>query len=121
MLGSEGGSKADFKLDCRTWRKLYVESLLEIGAERLLSALAATEIAVFPRLWELAADRDASDPFCAPVAPRCSVRSRSTQIREHRVFQNAAERRIVNSQSLPILDVSELLELIHKITDAAAG
>jgi hypothetical protein len=52
---------------------------------------------------------------------RCSVRSRSTQIGEYRVFQHAAERRIVNSQSLPILDVTELLELIHKVVDAAAG
>ncbi len=51
----------------------------------------------------------------------CSVRSRSKQIGEYRVFQNAAERRIVNPQSLPILDVSELLELIHKITDPASG
>jgi len=62
-----------------------------------------------------------SDLFCAQVAPRCLVQSRSKQIGEYRVFQNAAERRIVNPQSLPILDVSELLELIHEITDPAAG
>ena len=32
----------------------------------------------------------------------------------------AAERRIVNPQSLPVLDVPDLLELIHEVTDAAA-
>jgi hypothetical protein len=42
------------------------------------------------------------------------------QIGEYRVFQYAAERRIVNSQSFPILDIAELLELIHKVVDAAS-
>jgi hypothetical protein len=50
-----------------------------------------------------------------------SVRSRSSQIGEYRVFQNHAERGIVNSQSLPIFDVTELFELIHKVVDAASG
>ena len=27
----------------------------------------------------------------------------------------------MNSQSLPVLDVTELLELIHKVADAASG
>jgi hypothetical protein len=43
------------------------------------------------------------------------------QFGKYGVFQNAAERRIVNPQSPPILDVSKLLELIHKVADAAAG
>jgi len=72
-----------------------------------------------PAPLELAADRDASGLFCAQVAPGGSVRSRSMQFGEYRVFQNATERRIVNSQSLPILDVSEVLELIHKYRPAA--
>ena len=81
----------------------------------------ATETADFQRLWELVAGQNASGLFCAQVAPRCSVRSRSKQIGEDRVFQNASERRIVNSQFLPILDVTELLEFIHEVTDAASG
>jgi len=50
-----------------------------------------------------------------------SVRPRGTQIGEYRVFQDRAERGIVNSQSLSILDVSELLKFIHEVTDAAAS
>ena len=50
-----------------------------------------------------------------------SARSSSMQFGKYGVFQNAAERRIVNPQSPPILDVPELLELIHKVADAAAG
>src|SRR4029077_6612416 len=105
----------------RAWPKPYAEALLETDSERLLAILAVTETAVFQRLWELVAGQNASGLFCAQVAPRCLVRSRSKQIGEYRVFQNAAERRIVNQQSLPILDISELLELIHEITDPAAG
>src|SRR6266849_2520246 len=112
---------ADFKLNLRAWRKPYVDSLSEIGSERLLTTLSATQTAVFQRLWELVAGQNAPGLFCAQVAPRCSVQSSSQQIGEYRIFQNAAERRIVNPQSLPILDVSELLELIHEITDSAAG
>ena len=51
----------------------------------------------------------------------CSVRPRSRQFGKDRVLQNAAERRIVNPQLFPILDVPKLFELIHKMTDAAAG
>ena len=110
-----------YKLNCTAWPEPYAEVLLETASEGLLKILAATEITVFKRLWELVAGQSASVLFCAQVAPRCSVRSRSKQIGEDRVFQNAAERRIVNSQSLPILDVTELLELIHEVADAASS
>ena len=39
------------------------EALLEADSERLLKTSAATETAVFQRLWEFAADQDASDCF----------------------------------------------------------
>jgi hypothetical protein len=74
-----------------------------------------------PSRTEFAADRNAAGLFCARAAPRRSARSSNTQFGKYRVFQNAAERGIVNSQSLPILDVPELLELIHEVADAAAG
>jgi hypothetical protein len=68
------------------WHKPDAEALFEIGSGRLLTTLAATEIPVLQRLWELAAYQDASGLFCVQVVPRCSARSRITQIREHRVL-----------------------------------
>ena len=87
--------------------------MLEIEAERLLTALVAIEITIFHHIleWMLA---NASGLFCAQAAPRRSARSGSAQFGEYRVFQNAAERGIVNSQSLPILDVSSFLNLFIK-------
>ena len=73
----------------------------------------------------LANDKGYSRQFGRPVlrtsCARRSARSSSMQFGKYGVFQNAAERRIVNPQSPPILDVSKLLELIHKVADAAAG
>ena len=96
MLPAEEGRTLSYKLNCPAWPKPNDEDLLEIGCERLLTILAATEIAVFQCLWELAAGQGASGLFCRQVTPKCSVRSRSMQFGEYRVFQNAAERRIVN-------------------------
>jgi hypothetical protein len=100
MLASEAGSTVNYKLSSSAWRKPYAEDLLETDSDRLLTVL---------------------DSHRNSSLRRCSVRPGSMQIGEYRVFQNAAKRGIVNSQSLPILDVPELLELIHKITDPAAG
>ncbi len=55
-----------YKLNCLVWPKPYAEDLLETDSEGLLKISVSTEIAVFQRLWELAADRDASGPFCCP-------------------------------------------------------
>jgi hypothetical protein len=75
MPASEEGSTVNYKLNCLPWHKPSAEVLLETDSERLLTILAATEMAVFQRLCEFAPDQDASALFCAPVAPRCSVRS----------------------------------------------
>ncbi len=87
----------------------------------IVDNIGAKEIEVSQHFWELVADQDASGQFCAQFAGRCSARSRSTQLGEHRVLQDPGQRRTVNSQSLPILDVPSLLELIHKITNPAPG
>jgi hypothetical protein len=81
----EGGTGSD-KLNSLAWRKPYAEPFSEIGSERLLTTLAGMEIEVFQRLWGFVAGQDASGLFCSQVAPRYSVRSRSTQIGEYRVF-----------------------------------
>jgi hypothetical protein len=64
MLASEGGSTMSYKLNYPAAHKPYVEALLETDSERLLTILAATEMAVFQRLWELAAAQDAPALFC---------------------------------------------------------
>jgi hypothetical protein len=69
MLALEADSAMDYKLNCSVWRRPYAEVLLAIRFERLLTILAATEIAVFQRLRELAADQDATSLFCGQVAP----------------------------------------------------
>ncbi len=77
----------NYKLNCPAWYKPYAEILFETDFDRLLTILVAgTEAAVFQRHWESVADRAASRLFCVRVAPRCSARSRSTQIGEHRVL-----------------------------------
>jgi hypothetical protein len=57
----------NYKLSSLAWRKPYAEDLLETDSERLLTVLAATEIAVFQQLSELAADKDGAALFCAQV------------------------------------------------------
>ena len=86
MLSSEEGSTVNYELNCPAWYKPYAEVLFETDFERLLTILAIPEVAIFQRHWESAADRDASRLFCDRVAPRCSTRSSSTQIGEHRVL-----------------------------------
>jgi hypothetical protein len=86
MLPAEEGDTMNYKLDCPAPHTPYADALLETDPGKLLTILAATEVAVFQHLWELAADQDASGLFCAQVAPRCSAQSRSTQIGEHRVL-----------------------------------
>ena len=49
------------KLDVPAWHRAYGESLLETNPEILAKSLAATEVAIFKRLLELAACGDASD------------------------------------------------------------
>jgi hypothetical protein len=51
------------KLNCPAWPKPDAEDLFETESEGLLKIPAATEIAIFQRLWEFAADRDASGCF----------------------------------------------------------
>ncbi len=68
MLPSEEGGTVNYKQNCPAWHKPYAEALLEIRSERLLTNLAATEIAAFQRLWELAADQDASGLSCVQAA-----------------------------------------------------
>jgi hypothetical protein len=48
------------KLDVPMWHKAYGESLLETNPEILVKSLAATELAIFKRLLELAACGGAS-------------------------------------------------------------
>jgi hypothetical protein len=57
---SEEGSTVNYKLKSAARRKVYAEASLQADSEELLTLLAATEMAVFQRLWELAADQDAS-------------------------------------------------------------
>ena len=59
------GRTLDYKRNCSAWRKRYTEAFLAISSGRLLTMLAATEIAVLQWLWELAADQSASGLFCA--------------------------------------------------------
>jgi hypothetical protein len=49
------------KLDVPTWHRAYGESLLETNPEILAKSLAATEVAIFKRLLELAFRGDVSD------------------------------------------------------------
>jgi hypothetical protein len=64
ILASEEGSTVNYKLNCPAWYKTYAEVLLETDFERLLTILAGTEVAVFQRHWESAADRAAPRLFC---------------------------------------------------------
>ena len=57
----------DYKLNCLAWQIQFAQALLATNPQGSLAILAAAEIAVFQRLWESAADQDASGPFCAPV------------------------------------------------------
>jgi hypothetical protein len=67
MLAAEEGSTVNYKLNCPAWYKPYAEAFLETSSERLLTILAATEIAVFQRLWELTADQNASACFASKL------------------------------------------------------
>jgi hypothetical protein len=69
MQASEEGSPAKYKPNCPAWPKPYAEDLLETDRERLLKIWVATEIAVFPRPWELATDQDASVFFAPELRP----------------------------------------------------
>jgi hypothetical protein len=82
MLASEEGSTVNHKLNYPAWRKPYAEDLLETDSERLLTVLAATGTAVFQRLWELAADQDASGLFAPKLRPRVQF-SRETRREEN--------------------------------------
>jgi hypothetical protein len=97
MLPAEEGSIVNYKLNCPSSDKPYAKGLLETDPGKLLTILPATEVAVFQRLRELAADQDAWGQFWDQVAPRCSAQSRSTQMGEHRVLQDPGQRRTVNS------------------------
>jgi hypothetical protein len=85
-FGRRQHNELQIKLLRVAWRMPSAKVLLAIGSERSLTIFVATEIAVFQRLWELAANQDATSLFCGQVAPRRSARSRSTQIGEHRVL-----------------------------------
>jgi hypothetical protein len=67
MLLSEEGRTLNYKLNCPAWHKPYAEVLLETDSAKLSTIFAATEVAVFQHLLELAADQDASGLFCAQV------------------------------------------------------
>jgi hypothetical protein len=86
VLTAEEDSTVNYKLNCAAWDNPYAEVWSETDFEKLLTILAGSETAVFQCLGESAADRAASGLFCVQVAPRCSARSRSTQIGEHRVL-----------------------------------
>jgi hypothetical protein len=86
MLPAEEGNTVNYELNCPASHKPYPEALLETDPGKLPTILAATEIAVFQRLWELAADQDASGLFCTQFATRCSPQPRSAQMGEHRVL-----------------------------------
>jgi hypothetical protein len=68
MLPAEKGSTVNYKLNCPASHEPYAEALLETDPGKLLAILAATEVAVFQRLWELSADQDASGLSCASCA-----------------------------------------------------
>ena len=68
MQASEEGGIVSYK-DCPAWPNPCVEDLLETDSERLVKTSAATEIAVFQRFWEFAADRDASGRFAPKLLP----------------------------------------------------
>ena len=73
MLPAEEGSTVNYKLNCPASHKPYAEAFLETDPWKLLTIFVTTEIAVFERLWELAADQDAAGQFCSQVASRCSA------------------------------------------------
>src|ERR1700676_1168616 len=58
--GTTEGTKGNYKRDYPAWQKPYAEALLETDPEILVKLLAATEIAVFERFLELAANEDVS-------------------------------------------------------------
>jgi hypothetical protein len=56
----------DYKLNCLAWQIQFAQALLATNPRGSLAILAATEIAVFQRLWELAADQDRIAPVRRP-------------------------------------------------------
>jgi hypothetical protein len=61
MLPTREPSIVSRRLNPPAWHKPYAEALLETNPEILVKLLTATERALFERLLELAANKDAAD------------------------------------------------------------
>jgi hypothetical protein len=66
MLVSEERPTVNLQTKLAAWHKPDAEALFEIGSGRLLTTLAATEIPVLQRLWELAAYQECIGPVLRP-------------------------------------------------------